>query len=238
MKALILNSGTGSRMGDITKKRPKCMTKITPEDTILSRQLKLLSQSGITKALITTGFFHDEIKNHCESLGLPIEYEFVRNDKYSQTNYIYSIFLARELLKDDIILMHGDLVFDLDVLQDALNHQESCMATSSTLPLPQKDFKAVINNNKITAVGIEFFENAQAAQPLYKLNKEDWLIWLDSIISFCENGNTSVYAENAFNKVSDKCLIFPFDYKNKLCNEIDTLEDLNIIKNILGKKGK
>lgn len=52
--------------------------------------------------------------------------------------------------------MHGDLVFDLDVLQDALSHQESCMATSSTLPLPQKDFKAVINNNKITAVGINF----------------------------------------------------------------------------------
>ena len=41
MKALILNSGLGSRMGDITKHHPKCMTEINNVDTILSRQLKI-----------------------------------------------------------------------------------------------------------------------------------------------------------------------------------------------------
>jgi len=42
MKALILNSGLGSRMGEITKTHPKCMTEILEEETIVSRQLKLL----------------------------------------------------------------------------------------------------------------------------------------------------------------------------------------------------
>ena len=36
MKALILNSGLGSRMGDITCTHPKCMTEIDEKETIVS----------------------------------------------------------------------------------------------------------------------------------------------------------------------------------------------------------
>ena len=42
MKALILNSGMGSRMGDLTRKYPKCMSELLPNETIVSRQLRLL----------------------------------------------------------------------------------------------------------------------------------------------------------------------------------------------------
>ena len=99
----------------------------------------------------------------------------------------------------------------------------------SLLRLPEKDFKAVIHDGKIEKVGIEFFNDALSAQPLYKLNKEDWNIWLDEICNFCESDTRKCYAENAFNVVSDKCLIYPVDVKNKLCAEIDTPEDLAIV---------
>ena len=66
------------------------------------------------------------------------------------------------------------------------------MTVSSTLPLPEKDFKAVIHKNRIEKVGIEFFEDALAAQPLYKLNKEDWNVWLARIEEFCEKENSMV----------------------------------------------
>ena len=42
MKALILNSGLGSRMGVLTSEHPKCMTEVSPKETILSRQLNQL----------------------------------------------------------------------------------------------------------------------------------------------------------------------------------------------------
>ena len=57
MKALLLNSGLGSRMGALTKNQPKCMTELTDGETILSRQLRLLSDCGIQEAVITTGSF-------------------------------------------------------------------------------------------------------------------------------------------------------------------------------------
>ena len=235
MRALILNSGLGHRMGDITKTHPKCMTEISPADTILSRPLKLIVASGITEVVMTTGYFDKILMDYCESLNLPLHIDFVNNPKYSETNYIYSIYCARELLDDDILLMHGDLVFDFEVLLGVLRTEQSCMKVSSTEPLPDKDFKAVVKNGRVEKVGIEFFESAMEAQALYKLNKDDWKIWLGEIVKFCENGNVKVYAENAFNRVSDECSIYAFDAKGKLCSEIDTPEDLEIVKEKLKK---
>ena len=56
-EALILNSGLGSRMGVLTSEHPKCMTEISHSDTILSRQLKLIAQAGITEVVMTTGYY-------------------------------------------------------------------------------------------------------------------------------------------------------------------------------------
>ncbi|MCC8052233.1 MAG: phosphocholine cytidylyltransferase family protein, partial [Clostridiales bacterium] len=51
MNALILNSGIGSRMGVLTSEHPKCMTEISRTETILSRQLTMLAQAGITEVV-------------------------------------------------------------------------------------------------------------------------------------------------------------------------------------------
>ena len=120
MKALILNSGLGSRMGALTKEHPKCMTEIAPGETIVSRQLRLLSDAGIRDVVMTTGVFAEVLRNYCESLGLPIRITYVLNPRCRETNYIYSIYCAREELEDDILLMHGDLVFGRDVLDGML----------------------------------------------------------------------------------------------------------------------
>lgn len=230
MKALILNSGLGHRMGVLTSEHPKCMTEIAPSETILSRQLRLLADAGITEVVMTTGYFDEVLVNYCHSLDLPLHYTFVNNPLYDQTNYIYSIYCAREALReDDIVLMHGDLVFDWQVLEQVINSERSVMTVSSTLPLPEKDFKAVVSGGRIQKVGIEFFNDAMAAQPLYHLTAADWAVWLGNIEKFCESDNRKCYAENAFNEVSDRCEILPLDVKDDLCAEIDTPEDLAVV---------
>lgn len=234
MKALILNSGLGHRMGDITKNHPKCMTEIAQNETILSRQLKLIASAGITEVVMTTGYFDKVLIDYCNSLNLPLNIAFINNPVYDTTNYIYSIYCAKELLQnEEIILMHGDLVFEGSVFDKVVRSEKSVITCSSTLPIPEKDFKAVIKDGKVEKVGIEFFESVMAAQPLYKLAKEDWQVWLDKIIEFCENDNRKCYAENAFNQVSDVCNIYPLDFKDALCAEIDTPEDLKMVSELL-----
>ena len=229
MKALILNSGMGSRMGVLTSEHPKCMTEVSAKETILSRQLRQLEEAGIKDVVMTTGLFDGVLVNYCRSLDLNLRFTFVKNPVYKDTNYIYSIYCAREYLEDDIILMHGDLVFENTVFDQVVSSPVSCMTVSSTLPLPDKDFKSVIHDGKVSAIGIEFFDDAMAAQPLYKLLKDDWRIWLDRIIEFCEENNRKCYAENAFNEVSDRCHVYPLDVMNALCSEIDNPEDLTMV---------
>lgn len=234
MKALILNSGKGTRMGQFTSQHPKCMTEIQGKETILSRQLRLLSQAGITELVITTGPFAEALMNYCDSLELPLRYIFVNNDRYADTNYIYSIYLAREHLRgDDLLMLHGDMVFEEGVLDSLLEAGDSVMAVSSTAALPEKDFKAVVAEGRIEKIGVEFFNDAVMAQPLYRLRQSDWERWLDEIAAFCERGETGCYAENAFNRISDRCTLRPLDVRDALCNEIDTPEDLAVISHKL-----
>lgn len=231
MKALILNSGMGSRMGSLTEDAPKCMTEISSGETILKRQLLQLAEMGIKDVVITTGRHKDTLTEYCRSLNLPVDYTFVHNPEYKDTNYIYSIYLAKDMLRNtDILLMHGDLVFDFDVLSGIVGQTESSVVVSSTRPLPEKDFKAVIKDGYIQKIGVEYFENAVAAQALYRLYARDWEIWLKQIEVYCQCGKSSVYAEDALNEVTASCRIRPFDVKDALCDEIDTPEDLKKIQ--------
>ena len=233
MKALILNSGMGTRMGVYTSEHPKCMTELLGGETIISRQLRLLNECGIKDIVITTGYFNDVLMEYCNSLELPVNLTFVYNPIYNQTNYIYSIYCAKEILKDDdVVLLHGDLVFEKSVLEEILSFEKSCMKVSSTLPLPEKDFKAVIKNGEVKKVGVEFFENAMEAQALYKLNRPEWAKWLNKMIEYCETDKRKCYAEVAFNEISDDCIIYAYDVEDRLCSEIDTPEDWDVV---LGK---
>ncbi len=217
-------------MGVLSSEHPKCMTEISSSETILSRQLRLLAEAGITEVVMTTGYFGAVLVNYCNSLDLPVKITFVNNPLYAETNYIYSIYCARDMLDDDIILMHGDIVFEYSVLEEMLANTNSCMKVSSTVPLPEKDFKAVVYGNRVKAVGVEFFDSALEAQALYKLNRNDWKLWLEKIVEFCENDKRRCYAEAALNEITDECVIEAYDAKNLLCAEIDNPEDLAVVK--------
>ena len=188
-----------------------------------------LSEAGLTQAVITTGPFAEALMDYCRSLNLPIELTFVHNPDFQTTNYIYSIYLARAFLDEDILLLHGDLVFENAVLDALLAREDSCMAVSSTQPLPEKDFKAVLRDGNICSVGVEFFQNAAAAQPLYRLRWEDWRLWLEGIVRLCEQGSRNCYAEKALNELDGACPLAPLDIQNLLCGEVDDPSDLAVL---------
>lgn len=236
MKAFIFNSGMGNRMGNLTEKCPKCMMVIDGNDTVLSRQLRILEQAGIREAVITTGYLAEELMRYCKTLKTTMKIHFCYNPVFQSTNYIYSIYLARSFVEDDVLIMHGDMVFEENLIRELLQSKSSVMTVSTTSELPEKDFKAVVDHDRIRKIGVEYFENSVAAQPIYKLNRNDWVNWLDEINKFCHSGNTSCYAENAFNDISQKINLYAFDVRDRLCMEIDTPDDLAKIKHDITRK--
>jgi len=236
MKALILNSGTGSRMGDLTTDRGKCLVEIAKDTTVLDLQIQRLLKCGIRDFCITTGAFADRLQSHIAARYPQGRYTFVHNPIFDSSNYIYSIHLAQAHLQEDMLLLHGDLIFETSVLKDLLDAKSSAMIIDTTKPLPDKDFKAVVDGQRIMQVGINFFENAFYAQPMYKLLKQDWLVWMDEINRFCGDGNINVYAEDALNKVSRHMHLQPLDIAGRLCFEVDNKDDLAYAQGVYDKQ--
>lgn len=226
MKALIFNSGVGNRMGDFTKTNHKSMARLGNGETIFARQLRLLAAAGITEVVVTTGP-HVEQLEAVASEYPTINVAFVPNDVYDQTNYIYSMYLARDLLDDDVLMLHGDLIFNQRVLDAILaDTRPNLGAVNAALPQPEKDFKARVEGDLITEVSVSIHdEDCIAFQPLYKLSRQAIGAWLDRVAQFVDAGNTKVYAENALNEISREVRIQAFSYEDHFVNEIDTLED-------------
>jgi len=237
MKALILNSGIGKRMVHLTKEKPKCLVRLNHSETILSRQLRILKNNGIFDIIITTGPYQNVLVEYVRKNHAGLNIEFVFNPKFDSTNYIYSIYLAKDSCRDDILLLHGDMVFDEKVLSEIINNPESNLVlVDKHAEVPEKDFKGKIQNETVVEIGVNLFgKDCYTLMPVYKLSESKFAIWLGEIENFVSNQQLSVYAENAFNQVSKKISLKPSYYSNILCMEVDTPEDLELAKMELSK---
>ncbi len=220
-------------MGEMTRQQPKCMTRLCTGESLISRQLRQLESAGVESVVITTGPFAEALQSHVREHAAGLNIAFAQNPDYENTNYIYSIFLARHLLMDDILLLHGDLVFEGAVLDALLQMKKSAVCVDSRKPLPEKDFKAVVQDGRVLKVGVEFFDQAVALQPLYVLLQRDWAIWQREMEAFVAKGITGVYAENALNEVGEACGICTYELAGSLCEEVDTPDDLSRINKLL-----
>ncbi len=230
MKALIFNSGVGSRLGDLTVHNPKSMIRLNNGETIFARQLRILSDCGVHEFIVTTGPFADQLQDAAKTFEKQGNtFEFVQNDAYATTNSIYSMWLARKYLEEgDFIILHGDLVFDAVYAKKLIGAPEASLTSvNSTLPLSGKDFKARITNSKITEISAKIFDkDCVASQPFYKFSQDAMGMWLEAVDRLVTTGTTQVYAENAVNDVLDKMNVVPFSYEDHFIDEVDTLEDL------------
>ncbi|HMR49652.1 MAG TPA: iron-containing alcohol dehydrogenase [Arachnia sp.] len=227
MKALIFNSGVGNRMGDFTQHHHKSMALLAGGETIFGRQLRLLAAAGITEVVVTTGPHAEQLRG--VAAGFPgLAVSFVANDRYDTTNYIFSMHLARAFLDDDVLMLHGDLVFDRGALTGILaDPRPNLGAVNADLPLPEKDFKARVDGDLITEVSVTIHDDdCVAFQPMYKLSRAAITAWLDRVGDFVAAGDTGVYAENALNEIARDVGIRAWSSTDHFINEIDTQGDL------------
>lgn len=250
MKVIILNSGRGKRMFAFTRNKPKCLVKLDGK-TILGNQIENFMYHGLKEFVITTGYFGNKIKSFMLSNFPQAKVDYVYNPKYTSTNYIYSLFLARDKINEEVILIHGDMVFDKETLGRLLNNNKGSCAL---VKLPEKDLKADINNSAIRKISAKDFKaeikkksisrigvyisgkNVFDFAPVYKLSKKDFVIWMNKIKELVKAGKVNIYAEEAFNLISGKIKLYPVYFKNGLCMEIDNANDLEVSKKIFQQK--
>ncbi len=229
MKAVIFNSGLGKRMGNLTEFNHKSMVKLQNDETIFERQLRLLHECGINEFIVTVGPFKEQLIEASKAKHLrDCEFIFVENPIYDKTNYIYSMYLARDYFDDDVIVLHGDLVFNKKLVRDIIDCKYTSLGcVNKSKALPEKDFKARIINGCVHEVSINIFdEDCFAFQPFYKLSKSDISAWLDQVVKFIEAGSNQCYAENAMNEIFPELSVKAFEYEDYYVDEVDNVQDL------------
>jgi len=114
MKALILAAGRGSRMKSITDNKPKCLVEFNG-DTILNWQTDALIENGINDISIIVGYRENLIPES--------PYKKIMNHKWNNTNMVYSLMCAKELLKEDgdLIISYSDIIYQSDVVKKLIN---------------------------------------------------------------------------------------------------------------------
>jgi CTP:phosphocholine cytidylyltransferase-like protein len=120
-KAVILAAGMGRRLKPLTDHAPKCLTEVhgTP---ILINTLKGLSSAGIRVCTIVVGYFSSAIEKLMGSRFKNVELKYVYNRDFENTNDMYSLWLAAEMLEQGVLLFEGDIFFSYEMLHRVLSH--------------------------------------------------------------------------------------------------------------------
>ena len=117
MQALILAAGMGKRLKNMTSNIPKCMIKVN-NIPLIERMLRQLDKLKLSRIVIVVGYKAQVLIDFINSLNIKTKIIFVSNKDYSKTNNIYSLYLARNYLKEDeTLLLESDLIFEDSILK-------------------------------------------------------------------------------------------------------------------------
>ena len=111
INAIILAAGSGIRLDEYTQDIPKTLVDINGK-SILERQISLLRKHKVKEIFVVTGYKKETyvLKD--------VEYFF--NPKYSETEQLTSMMVARRKIFGDVLIIFGDIIFDSAILKQVL----------------------------------------------------------------------------------------------------------------------
>lgn len=128
MQAIILAAGMGRRLKSLTRNHTKCMIRVNGE-TLIERMLAQVEAQNVSKITIVIGYEGQKLKDFIDGLSIKTPIEYIENTVYDKTNNIYSLYLAREQMKeDDTLLFESDIIFEDAVLDDLISDPRKNLA--------------------------------------------------------------------------------------------------------------
>ncbi|WP_236241272.1 sugar phosphate nucleotidyltransferase [Streptomyces sp. CC228A] len=126
MIGLVLAAGAGRRLRPYTDTLPKALVPVDPagsgSTTVLDLTLGNFAEVGLTEAAVVVGYRKEAVYERKAALEAKygLKLTLVDNDKAEEWNNAYSLWCARDLLKEGVILANGDTVHPVSVEQTLL----------------------------------------------------------------------------------------------------------------------
>jgi choline kinase len=241
MKAVILAAGIASRLRPLTNNTPKCLLK-AGDKCILELTIDNIIANNVDELIIVTGYLQDQIKDFIAAKYPALKVTYIYNDVYSSTNNIYSLWLTKDyLIDDEMLLMDSDIIFDKEIIKRLLRSgYDNCLALKRH-NVQDEEIKVKVNaNGKVLEIGKEVKLNEAIGESIgiEKFGREA-LKKLFNILDrkILVDKTVNQFYEAAFEELAAKeADIFVVDTTDLVCMEIDTAADLEAAGKLLVKQ--
>ena len=103
----------------MTNHLPKCLVQGHGKP-LLQYSLESLVQAGMQHCVIVVGYLSHLVQQQFGPQFGSMRLTYVMNERYMETNNLYSVWLARHELDDDVLLLECDLMFEEGLLDDVI----------------------------------------------------------------------------------------------------------------------
>lgn len=236
--ALLLAAGTGTRLQPLTLDVPKCLTEVGGIP-ILERLVNNLRAQGFERLVVVIGHLGDRIQEFLQQHAAGMQVDYVINPDYRTTNNLYSLWLARQQIREPFLLVESDLVFETSMLDDML--QPDKMAISRMLPwmngtTVELNFERQVRVFRMVGAMCDGACQYKTVN-LYSLSLNSWDKVEERLSRYVSEGRLGEYYEAVFAEmVADGTLSFDtvlFDAGRWY--EIDTKADLLEAENLFAR---
>ncbi|MBW1595973.1 sugar phosphate nucleotidyltransferase [Streptomyces sp. JJ38] len=117
MIGLVLAAGAGRRLRPYTDTLPKALVPVDGETTVLDLTLGNFAEVGITEVAVVVGYRKEAVYERKAALEekYGVKLTLIDNDKAEEWNNAYSLWCARDVIKQGVILANGDTVHPVSV---------------------------------------------------------------------------------------------------------------------------
>ncbi|MEA2157471.1 MAG: hypothetical protein QOE11_3611 [Solirubrobacteraceae bacterium] len=143
MDAIILAAGAGTRLGS---GRPKCLTEIGGRP-LIHHQLDALAAAGVRNPVVVAGFEREQV---CDALRGRAR--VVVNERFAETNSLYSFLLARDQVRGPAFVLNADVLFDPRVATRLARRGGSALACDSTSGDESEHMKIEVRRGRLRSM--------------------------------------------------------------------------------------
>lgn len=222
---VILAAGSGTRFngGGV---QPKCLAAFDGRP-LIELQMRAMRACGIMDIVVVVGFEAACVRQAC---GAGVH--FIENAQYAETNSLYSLWLARSVLRDGFVVMNCDVLFPPVLLADLVTarHENALLVSYPEIGDPDfgdEEMKVSVRQGRVAAIGKDLppretdGENvgivkfgAAGARTLIRL--------LDEIV---QSGRVRDWAPRAFGVFAREHALYAIGTRGQPWTEIDTPDD-------------
>lgn len=226
MQAIILAAGVGSRLSSLTGGSSKALVKVGDRPLIL-HQLEALADHGVGPVLVIVGHDAAEVRRTIGERA-----ETLLNDRYAETNSLYSLWLAREWIKGPFLLLNCDLFFAPDILDRMLEEPGTVLAYDSTSSRGREQTKVAVRQRRVVDLGKDLPATSAQGESLgvIKFDEPGMRAMLSTADELIRQGQEQAWVIEATRAVCAQVPVLGVNVAGAAWTEIDFPHDLDVAR--------